>query len=494
MKREMTTRDLEMAAPAAAAGNCGAGEGGPYYLPPARGDLDDDGRKKRTGTVWTASAHIITAVIGSGVLSLAWSTAQLGWVVGPVTLMIFSVITYYTSSLLADCYRSGDQATGKRNYTYMDAVAAYLGRWQVWSCGVFQYVNLVGTAVGYTITASISAAAVHKSNCFHKNGHAADCGVYDTMYMVVFGIVQIFFSQLPNFHDLSWLSIVAAVMSFSYSSIAVGLSLARTISGRSGTTTLTGTQIGVDVDSAQKIWLALQALGNIAFAYSYSMILIEIQDTVKSPPAENKTMKKATLLGVSTTTAFYMLSGCLGYAAFGNAAPGNILTGFGFYEPYWLIDFANVCIVVHLVGAYQVFSQPIFAAVETWATARWPDAKFITREHTVSAAGGRGFGVNAFRLTWRTAFVVVSTVLAIVMPFFNDILGFLGAIGFWPLTVYYPVEMYIRQRRIQKYTTRWVALQVLSFLCFLVSLASAVASIEGVTESLKHYVPFKTKS
>jgi len=80
-----------------------------------------------SGTVWTASAHIITAVIGSGVLSLAWSTAQLGWVVGPVTLMIFAFITYYTSSLLADCYRSGDQATGKRNYTYMDAVAAYLG-------------------------------------------------------------------------------------------------------------------------------------------------------------------------------------------------------------------------------------------------------------------------------------------------------------------------------------------------------------------------------
>ncbi|KAJ6900136.1 hypothetical protein NC652_026313 [Populus alba x Populus x berolinensis] len=35
--------------------------------------FDDDGRPKQTGTVWTASAHIITAVIGSGVLSLAWA-------------------------------------------------------------------------------------------------------------------------------------------------------------------------------------------------------------------------------------------------------------------------------------------------------------------------------------------------------------------------------------------------------------------------------------
>ncbi|BAF19767.1 amino acid permease 3 [Oryza sativa Japonica Group] len=485
-------KDVEMAVR-----NGDGGGGGGYYATHPHGgaggeDVDDDGKQRRTGNVWTASAHIITAVIGSGVLSLAWATAQLGWVVGPVTLMLFALITYYTSGLLADCYRTGDPVSGKRNYTYMDAVAAYLGGWQVWSCGVFQYVNLVGTAIGYTITASISAAAVHKANCYHKNGHDADCGVYDTTYMIVFGVVQIFFSMLPNFSDLSWLSILAAVMSFSYSTIAVGLSLARTISGATGKTTLTGVEVGVDVTSAQKIWLAFQALGDIAFAYSYSMILIEIQDTVKSPPAENKTMKKATLLGVSTTTAFYMLCGCLGYAAFGNAAPGNMLTGFGFYEPYWLIDFANVCIVVHLVGAYQVFCQPIFAAVETFAARRWPGSEFITRERPVVA--GRSFSVNMFRLTWRTAFVVVSTVLAIVMPFFNDILGFLGAVGFWPLTVYYPVEMYIRQRRIQRYTSRWVALQTLSLLCFLVSLASAVASIEGVSESLKHYVPFKTKS
>lgn len=47
--------------------------------------------------------------------------------------------------------------------------------------------------------------------------------------------------------------------------------------GPTGQTTLTGTVVGVDVDLAQKIWLTFQALGNIAFAYSYTIILIEIQ-------------------------------------------------------------------------------------------------------------------------------------------------------------------------------------------------------------------------
>jgi len=71
---------------------------------------------------------VIRAVIGSGVLSLAWSMAQLGWVVGPVVIIGFSVVTYYTSLLLADCYRSPDPVTGQRNYTYKDAVKANLGK------------------------------------------------------------------------------------------------------------------------------------------------------------------------------------------------------------------------------------------------------------------------------------------------------------------------------------------------------------------------------
>lgn len=82
--------------------------------------------------------------------------------------------------------------------------------------------------------------------------------------------------------------------------------------------------------------------------------MVLLQDTIKSPPAEHKTMRKATTLSIAVTTVFYLLCGCMGYAAFGDNAPGNLLTGFGFYNPYWLLDIANLAIVIHLVGAYQV--------------------------------------------------------------------------------------------------------------------------------------------
>lgn len=66
-------------------------------------------------------------------------------------------------------------------------------------------------------------------------------------------------------------------------------------------------------------------------------------------------MKKAAMYGIGVTTIFYLSLGCIGYAAFGSGAPGNILTGFGVYEPFWLIDIGNICLILHLVGAYQVY-------------------------------------------------------------------------------------------------------------------------------------------
>ncbi|KAK9269281.1 hypothetical protein L1049_001051 [Liquidambar formosana] len=124
---------------------------------------------------------------------------------------------------------------------------------------------------------------------------------------------------------------------------------------RTGNGRIKGSIGGMPATStAHKLYSSFQALGDIAFAYPYSIILLEIQDTLKSTPPENKIMKKASVTAVSFTTFFYLGCGCFGYAAFGNHTPGNILSGFGFYEPYWLVDFANACIILHLVGGYQM--------------------------------------------------------------------------------------------------------------------------------------------
>lgn len=47
------------------------------------------------------------------------------------------------------------------------------------------------------------------------------------LYMIAFGVVQIIFSQIPEFDQLWWLSVLAAIMSFTYATIGLGLGIAK---------------------------------------------------------------------------------------------------------------------------------------------------------------------------------------------------------------------------------------------------------------------------
>ncbi|WOL12079.1 putative amino acid permease 7 [Canna indica] len=433
---------------------------------------------ERTGTLWTAIAHIITAVIGAGVLSLAWSIAQLGWIAGPVAMVLFAAVTLIQSNLLADCYRSPDPEHGPtRNHHYMDAVGVFLGERSRWICGFIQQLSLFGAGFAYTITAATSMRAIQKSDCYHREGHNAPCSYGDTFYMVIFGVIQVVFSQIPGFHEMAWLSVFASIMSFTYSSIGFGLGLAKVIENG----TIKGGIGGIAMPStSQKVWRISQALGDIAYAYPYSVILFDIQDTLKSPPPENQTMKKASTVSIFITTFFYLCCGCFGYAAYGDETPGNLLTGFGFYEPFWLIDFANACIALHLVGGFQVYSQPVFSCADRWAARKFPNSAFVNQFYRVQLPFTQPYRLNLFRLCFRTAYVAATTGLALFLPYFNQVLGVLGAAFFWPIAIYFPVEMYFVQKKIRPWTRKWLLLQMFSVACLLVSIYAFIGSCQGL--------------
>ncbi|KAL1363051.1 hypothetical protein AAHE18_03G123500 [Arachis hypogaea] len=359
-------------------------------------------------TLRSAVAHIITAVIGAGVLSLAWSTSQLGWIAGPVSLLLFAIVTYISSFLLSDCYRTPDPVSGKRNYSYMDAVRVYLGSKRTYLVGFLQYLTLYGTCIAYVITTASCIRAILKSNCYHKEGHKAPCKYVDTLYLMLFGVVQIVMSFIPDLHNMAWVSVVAALMSFTYATIGLGLGITTVIENGRIMGSITG---------------------------------VAASNTLEAPPSENKTMKKASMIAIFITTFFYLCCGCFGYAAFGDQTPGNLLTGFGFYEPYWLIDFANACIVLHLIGGYQMVPK---------------------------------------KIPKQTTYVVSTTGLGILFLYFNQVLGVLGAISFWPLAIYFPVEMYFVQKKIEAWSRKWIVLRIFGFVCFLVPVFGLIGSLEGI--------------
>ncbi|CAN6475673.1 unnamed protein product [Victoria cruziana] len=346
--------------------------------------------------------------------------------------------------------------------------------------------------IGYTITIAACLAAVKQANCNHKHGHAANCHDSLNIYMIIFGLVEIILAQFPSLEKVAILSVIASVMSFAYSFIGLGLCIGKLVANGRIKGTLTGVSVGPGGLTPKKTWSTFQALGNIAFAYCFATVLIEIQDTLRSRPPEERTMKRASLYGIAVTALYNLSLGCIGYSAFGNSSPGNFLTGFGNYGPFWLVDIGNLCMVIHLIGAYQVYAQPAFAQLESLVSKAWPGTS-TNLEFSLPMTETM-VNLSPARLIIRALFVAFTTVVAMIMPFFNAVLGLLGAVTFWPLTVMFPLAMHMRRVNIKRGTFQWYKLQALSTVTLIISILAAIGSLAGLGDSLKHAAPFKSNN
>ena len=115
--------------------------------------------------------------------------------------------------------------------------------------------------------------------------------------------------------------------------------------------------------------------------------------------------------------------GCHHHAPSTQAADEARPAGFGFYSPYWLVIIANLAIVVHLIGGYQVWTQPFLMAVESKVEQLFPNSRILKAGFNVPAGRNKVWHVRYYILVWRSVYVVFTTIIAILAPFFNDIVG-----------------------------------------------------------------------
>jgi proton-coupled amino acid transporter len=402
------------------------------------------------GNTLTASGHIITAVIGGGVLTLPYSMASLGWIGGPICFVLFASITLYTAQLLADLYI----IDGKRMRTYTMMVETVMGRPGKIAIGVVQQFNLVLTALAYTVTAGQAMQNLAKSACGSEKVADGEC--FDSFWKmaVIFGALQIIMSFGESLERYWWASMIGAAMSFGYS--IIGLVLACVYFDTKGT--IQGIQLET---SSATAWNMLNAIGAILFAYSFSFILLEIQDTLHSPKGMKHgpiiPMKRAVNICVSIMTSFYIAIAVFGYLSQGNEVQPYILDSFP-DAPAWVTDAANAMVLVHMIPAYQVWSQPHF---------EWLQIQFPIFEHN-----------RVYKYGYRILYVCVVTFFAILLPFFGIILGFVGAVGFWPATIFFPIECWCKVFRPGR--KQRIAMQCLDVFCFCVTVACIVASVQSI--------------
>ena len=104
----------------------------------------------------------------------------------------------------------------------------------------------------------------------------------------------------------------------------------------------------------------LNALGDVAFAYAGHNVVLEIQATIPSTPEKpsKKAMWKGVVVAYIIVALCYFPVALIGYWTFGNTVKDNILLSLE--KPAWLIAMANMFVVIHVIGSYQVnFSNDV---------------------------------------------------------------------------------------------------------------------------------------
>jgi len=272
------------------------------------------------GTVLTCSLHLFCALAGAGVLALPNALAWLGWVAGPLLILLVYSITLLMMRLLASCYRVNDVEHDR----YHHCVSHILGTRQAFLCSLFQITTLILADIALTITGATTAQDL----ALRAAGVDSGTAWYTKVWVMVlfFGAVELFLSQVRNLEEAWWVSaigsmctIICVVIVLIISGININGGAKGSVHGIQALPSTTDPGVDVPISTAKKAFGVLNALGMIAFGYSGSQVLLEIQHTLGQPPQPVASMKKVCNIAITMAVILYLAVGCLGYAAFGNS-------------------------------------------------------------------------------------------------------------------------------------------------------------------------------
>ncbi|KAJ6431355.1 hypothetical protein OIU84_018774 [Salix udensis] len=366
----------------------------------------------RNAKWWYSTFHNVTAMVGAGVLSLPYAMAQLGW--GP-----------------------GQHAFGEK-----------LGLWIVVPQ---QLVVQVGVNIVYMVTGGKSLKKFHDLVC-------SDCkDIRLTYFIMIFASLQFVLSHLPNLNSISVVSLAAAVMSLSYSTIAWGATLNKGVQPDVDYSYKASTKTGAVFDF-------FAALGDIAFAYAGHNVVLEIQATIPSTPEKpsKKPMWRGAFLAYVVVAICYFPVALIGYWYYGNSVEDNILISLE--KPAWLIATANMFVVVHVIGSYQIYAMAVFDMLET---------ALVKKLHFSPSF--------MLRFVTRTVYVGFTMVVGICIPFFGGLLSFFGGFAFAPTTYFLPCIMWLSIYKPKKFSFSWIA----NWACIVLGISLMIVSPIG---ALRHII------
>ncbi|KAF8013150.1 hypothetical protein BT93_I1125 [Corymbia citriodora subsp. variegata] len=362
-------------------------------------------------------------MVGAGVLGLPYAMSELGWGPGVAVMVLSWIITLYTLWQMVEMHemvpgRRFDRYHELGQYAFGEKLGLYIVVPQ-------QLIVEVGVNIVYMVTGGTSLKKFHDTVC-------PSCKQIKTTYFImIFASVHFVLSHLPNFNSIAGVSLAAAVMSLSYSTIAWAASIEKGVQPDVQYGYKAKTTAGTVLDF-------FAALGDVAFAYAGHNVVLEIQATIPSTPEKPSKgpMWRGVVVAYIIVALCYFPVAFIGYYMFGNAVEDNVLISLK--KPAWLIAMANMFVVIHVIGSYQIYAIPVFDMMET---------ALVKKLHFKPT--------RTLRFVSRNIYVALTMFLGMTFPFFSGLLSFFGGFAFAPTTYFLPCIMWLAIYKPRRFSLSW---------------------------------------
>ncbi|OMO79701.1 Amino acid transporter, transmembrane [Corchorus capsularis] len=289
---------------------------------------------------------------------------------------------------------------------------------------MFYFVIFIQTAIntGVGIGAILLAGECLKIMYESLSPHGS-LKLYDFIAMVT--VVMIVLSQLPSFHSLRHINFASLLLSLGYSFLVVGACIHAGLSKNAPSR-----DYSLESSSSSRVFSAFTSISIIAAIFGNG-ILPEIQATL-APPATGKMVKGLLMCYIVAFLTFYSVS-VSGYWVFGNKSNSNILKSLMPDEgpslaPIMVLGLAVLFVLLQLFAIGLVYSQVAYEIMEKQSAD--VNQGMFSKRNLIP------------RIILRSLYVVFCGFMAAMLPFFGDISGVVGAIGFIPLDFILPMLLY----------------------------------------------------
>jgi amino acid permease len=375
-------------------------------------DSTDSNSSKDFGTARTpwygTSLLILGDVLGTGILSLPFAAATLGWVSSMVFIFLCAFLAHYTSTLLTAVKTACPHVT-----SYGDAAKELVGNKFGTFTKVSMIVNWAALAI-YFLVATADAIG----NINHSGWLA--CGLNRT---IIAAVLLLAATQVRDFHSLTKLAGPSFVAILTVVIIILVTLLVHEDGEPFGDDTTVGPIQGT---SALDYILAASS---IVFAYQGQSIFLEMMSEMK----DSREFPKSSGLAYSIMAMAYAATVMIAYGTEGTAVPGflpDILDSYSHVSE----TVSGVLTCFHIIVAYVLNIQPIHI---------WLHTTFRPKTlYKSSFEGARDW----FIITLST--IVIAWLVANLIPFFAAIQSVLGSLFGAPTMFGWPPLFYfiVKQR------------------------------------------------